>query len=60
MVDSLRISGDHIELDQALDDMVANATEAGVSIVVDKPKWRDGDYLAKMGIEYGVQPRLDA
>jgi len=60
MVDSLRISGDHIELDQALDDMVANAAEAGVSIVVDKPKWRDGDYLAKMGIEYGVQPRLDA
>jgi len=40
--------------------MIAGAVDAGVSIIADKPKWRDGDYLANMGIEYGVQPRTDA
>ena len=60
MVDTLRISSERINLDQALDDMIASAVDAGVSIIADKPKWRDGDYLANMGIEYGVQPRTDA
>lgn len=60
MVDTLRVTTEQIGLDQALDDMVASAVDAGVSIVADKPRWRDGDYLARAGIEYGVQPYADA
>lgn len=60
MVDTLRVPAEQIGIDQALDDMIAQAVDAGVAIVADRPRWRDGDFLARAGVAYGVHPYADA
>jgi hypothetical protein len=60
MVDTLRVRADRVGLDEDLDNMIAAAVDAGVSIVADKPRWRDGDLLARAGIEFGLSPHADA
>lgn len=60
MVDTLRVRADRVGLDEDLDTMIATAIDAGVSIVADKPRWRDGDLLARAGIDFGLSPYADA
>lgn len=60
MVDTLRVSTEQVGVNQPLDDMISSAVSAGVAIVAERPRWRDGDYLARTGIEYGVRPYADA
>ena len=60
MIDTLRVRADRVGLDENLDEMIATAIEAGVSIVAEKPRWRDGDFLARAGIDFGIAPYADA
>ena len=60
MIDTLRVRADRVGLDENLDEMIAIAVDAGVSIVAEKPRWRDGDFLARAGIDFGVAPYADA
>lgn len=60
MIDTLRINADEIDTHSALEVILEIANAAGVAIVAQKPYWRDGDYLASIGIQYGLMPRADA
>lgn len=60
MIDTLRVPAHPIGLDETLEDMIAFAVDAGVSIIAEKPRWRDGDALARAGIEFGISPYADA
>jgi len=60
MIDTLRICPHHIDTEADLEDMIDIARTAGVAIVAQKPRWRDGDYLASLGIDYGLNPYADA
>jgi len=60
MIDTLRICPHHIETEAELEDMISIARSAGVAIVAQKPHWRDGEYLASLGIDYGLNPRTDS
>jgi len=60
MIDTLRVHPHHIDTEADLEDMIDIARTAGVAIVAQKPHWRDGDYLASLGIDYGLSPRADA
>lgn len=60
MIDTLRINAAEIDVDSDLEIMIETARSAGVAIVAEKPFWRDGDYLASIGIDYGLKPRADA
>lgn len=60
MIDTLRIKASDIDGDAALESVIDAAASAGVAIVAQRPLWRDGDYLASRGIDYGLSPRADA
>lgn len=60
MIDSLRINADSICQEEALDEHIDIASQAGVAIVAQSPQWRECDYLASLGIDYGLHPRADA
>ena len=60
MIDSLRINADSICQEDALDEQIEIASQAGVAIIAQSPLWRECDYLASLGIDYGLKPRTDA
>lgn len=60
LVDTLRLRAQDIEVEPALQDMIGLASSAGVAIVAERALWRDGEYLARMGIDYALKPRTDA
>jgi len=60
LVDTLRLKAQDIETEPALQDMIELASSAGVAIVAERAFWRDGEYLARMGIDYALKPRADA
>lgn len=60
MIDTLRVRADDIGQDQDLDRRIETAATAGVAIVAEHARWRDGDLLSDRGIDYGLFPRADA
>jgi len=60
LVDTLRLRAQDIETEPALQDVIDLASSAGVAIVAERAFWRDGEYLARMGIDYALKPRADA
>ncbi len=60
MVDSIRVDARTVWSDGALQDYCGAASEAGVSIIADRPKWREADALASLGIRYGCRPAADS
>jgi EAL domain-containing protein (putative c-di-GMP-specific phosphodiesterase class I) len=59
LLDSIRIDASLLELEPELEKRVEAASACGMSVIAEKANWRDGDYLASMGIEYGMRPRAD-
>lgn len=60
MIDTLRLRTNDLETQPSLDSKVEIAASAGVAIVAENPFWREGEYLARLGIDYGLSPRTDA
>lgn len=60
MVDTLRVRFDRNEMSVELAARLDIARAAGVAIVAEKARWRDGEQLSEMGIEYALHPRADA
>lgn len=60
MVDTLRIRAEDIDTNPDIEDLIETAASAGVAIIAERPYWRDGDYLARMGVNYGINPRTDS
>lgn len=60
LLDSLRVDARRLELEPELADRVDAAAACGMAVIAENAAWRDGDYLAKMGIEFGLRPRADA
>ena len=60
MIDTLRIDQVSLPFDDKLEDYIETATNAGVSIIADRPAWRESYYLDTFGIHYGVDPKSDA
>ncbi|MEO0883571.1 MAG: EAL domain-containing protein [Pseudomonadota bacterium] len=60
MVDTLRVSLNTCDDDDELMALIEVARSAGVAIIAEGALWRDGEYLASLGIEYALHPRSDA
>ncbi|MEO1407549.1 MAG: hypothetical protein AAFV54_13820 [Pseudomonadota bacterium] len=60
LVDTLRVGFDDGEPSSDLMATVDLASSAGVAIIAERAHWRDGEYLASLGIEYGLHPLADA
>ncbi len=60
LLDSLRIDARCLENEPELEDRVEAAAAAGMTIIAENAPWRDGDYLASLGIDYALRPRADA
>jgi EAL domain-containing protein (putative c-di-GMP-specific phosphodiesterase class I) len=59
MLDSIRIDASVLEFEPELEKRVDAASACGMTVIAEKANWRDGDFLAAMGIEYGIRPRAD-
>ncbi len=60
LLDNLRVDARHLEAEPELADRIEAASACGMSIIVENAPWRDGEYLASIGIDYAVRPRTDA
>jgi len=60
LLDNLRIDARHLETEPELEDRVDAAIACGMSVIAENAPWRDGDYLASLGIDYALRPRADA
>ena len=60
LLDGLRIDARNLESEPELEDRVEAAVACGMTIIAENAPWRDGDYLASIGIDYGLRPRTDA
>jgi len=60
LLDSLRIDAQQLELEPELENRVEAAVSCGMTVIAENAAWRDGDYLASLGIDYGLRPRTDA
>ena len=60
LLETMRIDSRQIELEPALEERIETASTCGMQIIAEQASWRDGDWLASMGIDYGVRPRADA
>lgn len=59
LLDSIRIDASLLEFEPELEKRIDAASACGMTVIAEKANWRDGDFLAAMGIEYGIRPRAD-
>lgn len=59
LLDSIRIDARHIDMEAGVDARIDTATSCGMVVIAENANWRDGDYLASLGVELGLRPRLD-
>ncbi len=60
LLDNIRINGRDLDGNAALEDKVEAAQACGMAVIAENAAWRDGEYLATLGIEYGIRPLADA
>lgn len=60
LLDSLRIDARHLNHEPDLNKRVEAANASGMYVIAENAPWRDGDYLASLGVDYGIRPRADA
>ncbi|MEM0985662.1 MAG: EAL domain-containing protein [Pseudomonadota bacterium] len=60
LVERITIRGWAIEHDRSLEDSIEAASNAGVEIIAERPYWRDGPWLADLGVTCAINPRRDA
>ena len=59
LLDNIRIDARHIDMEAGVDTRIEAATSCGMAVIAENANWRDGDYLASLGVELGLRPRLD-
>ena len=60
LIDTIRVRADDIDACEDLATKIEIAAASGVAIIAEGARWRDGEMLANMGIDYGCRPRADA
>lgn len=60
LLDNIRIDARRLDSDEELYDRVEAATASGMSVIAQNARWRDGEYLASLGIDLALRPRADA
>jgi hypothetical protein len=59
MIDTLSVRSEDLDEPEVME-KVQEAREAGVCILADRPRWRDAEELASLGIMFGCELRADA
>ena len=59
LLDTLRLDARRFEKEADMQDRVEAARAAGIALIAENAFWRDGPYLARHGIDYGINPRRD-
>jgi hypothetical protein len=60
LIDTIRVDARAIETNPDLMDLVEAADASGILIVAENAHWRDGEYLARVGVHAATHPRADA
>jgi hypothetical protein len=60
LIDTIRVDARALETNGDLLDLVEVADASGILIVAENAHWRDGEYLANIGVHAATRPRTDA
>ena len=60
LIDTIRVDARALETNAELLDLVEVADASGILIVAENAHWRDGEYLANIGVHAATRPRADA
>lgn len=60
LIDTIRVDARALETNPDLMDLVEAADASGILIVAENAHWRDGEYLARVGVHAATHPRADA
>ncbi len=60
LLDSIRIDARKLELEEELEHRVEAAQACGMSVIAEHAHWRDGEYLASLGIDLALRPKTDS
>lgn len=60
LLDTIRVDALEVFRNPDLQDMVLAAKHAGVFVIAENAKWRDGDYLESLGVLGAVRPIADS
>ena len=59
-LDTYRINAEHLQNDTDLQWQCEAAAASGITVIAERARWRDSDWLSDFGVEYAVRPRTDA
>ena len=59
LVDTYRVDVRCLDRDRTLQDRIEAAAATGLSIIAENARWRDGPFLAQLGIQYALSPGHD-
>ena len=60
LIDTIRVDARTLDANPGLLDIIEVADASGVLIVAENAHWRDGEYLANLGIHAATHPKADA
>ena len=60
MIDTIRIDARALETDPELVRHCESASEAGILVIAENAKWRQGSELANLGVQAAVSPQTDS
>lgn len=60
LIDTIRVDTRALETNRDLLDLVEAADASGILIVAENAHWRDGEYLARVGVHAATHPRTDS
>lgn len=60
LLDTIRVDALEVYRNRDLEEMIFAAKHAGVFVIAENAKWRDGDYLESLGILGAVRPIADS
>ena len=60
LIDSLRVDASDLETDEKLMAICEAAAVAGILVIVENARWRDGEFYTRLGLNAGVRMSADA
>lgn len=59
-IDTYRVDAVRLNEDDDLKEQCTKASMAGITVIAERARWRDADWLSEYGIERAIKPRADA
>lgn len=59
-IDTYRINAECLESNSDLQEKCEIAAASGITVIAERARWRDADWLVDFGVEHAIRPKADA